>query len=163
MLEDLRITLGLGELFLVRYPECLGRSIALLPAYARDAQWFDSLNESIRSRFWLILGDYGRAVAAEYLRDNHRRLKPVIRDGGTVDGVIYARRIVFRFMDGDHAIHYKSSPANWQYVGYVDVNGGRVIRVSADRDRLISRLRSAASSGVVTVCRLRLTVAEILA
>jgi hypothetical protein len=102
-------------------------------------------------------------VAAEYLRDNHPRPCPDVRDGGWVEGVIYARRIVFRFIDGDRSIIYRPSPANWRYVGYVDVDGEMVIRVSADRDRLTRRLKQLAGGRVITVCSLRLSVAEMLA
>jgi hypothetical protein len=147
----------------MQYPECLGRSIALLPAYARDSRWLEFLDESTRSRFWLILGDYGPSVAAEYLRDNHPRPCPDVRDGGWVNGVIYSRRIVFRFADGDCPIIYRSSPANWQYVGYVDDAGVRHIRTSIDRDRLIRRLNRMADGAAITICRLRLSVAEMLA
>jgi hypothetical protein len=91
-------------------------------------------------------------------------------DGGLVYGVIYSRRICLFFPDGDRSIPYYSSPASWQYVGYVDIGGTRHIRTASDRNRLMVRLkrisdrprrRSVSISGI-HLFELRLSVAEML-
>lgn len=125
----------------MKYPECLGRWIDLLPQYARNESWFQTLPAHIQQRFWLIIGSFPKVVAAEYLRDNSRQsVFNAIFNDYSVRGVIYSDRITFHFPDGDHSARLRYSPAEYQFVGYVQGEELRYVRCSNDRRRLESKL-----------------------
>lgn len=125
----------------MKYPECLGRWINLMPQHARNESWFKALPAHVRQRFWLIIGSFPKVVAAEYLRDNSRQSMPTaISNDYSVRGVIYSDRITFYFPDGDHSARLRYSPAEYQFVGYVQGEKLRYVRCSNDRRRLESKL-----------------------
>lgn len=126
----------------MKYPECLGRWINLMPQHARNESWFKALPARIQQRFWLIIGSFPKVVAAEYLRDNTRQFasNSASKSDYCVRGVIYSDRITFHFPDGDHSARLRYSPAEYQFVGYVQGEELRYVRCSNDRRRLESKL-----------------------
>ena len=162
------------------YPEILGAWIELIPAKYRSAEWFKGLPLEIRSQFYRTNDRFDSQVAAEYLAENHgcddshllRPTKKQVSKFGDVGGVIYSNNMFrFFFPDGPKNHCVRGNPAQWAFVGYVDVGEDRIIKVSRDSSVVRSKLRRVANKSIASglsrlgisepvIFNLALTVAE---
>jgi len=134
----------------MKYPEVLGRWVAILPEKYQTAEWFDTLPEHIQNQFYRTTKRFPSEVAAEYLRDNHgcddnQELKPIkkqLSSFGYVKGIIYAKN-TFKFFwkDGPKYYHLKNNPARWAFVGYIDIGDDRIVRTARDSSCLRNKLK----------------------
>lgn len=164
----------------MKYPEILGHNIELLPAKYRSAEWFEALPVEIHRQFYWTVKRYKLEVAAEYLRDNHgcddsQCWKSTKKQGskfGDVRGEIFAGNTFrFHFEDGAQDFYIKQNPSEWRFVGYIDINGLRIVRTSSDscyiRAKLAASVKKAVDGGALSsaisepmIFNLTLTVAE---
>ena len=124
-----------------KYPEILGRMIKLLPAEYRSAEWFDSLPLDIQNQFYSTVKNFPLQIAVDYLRTNHGcdgkdELNPIKKRHskfGQVRGEMFSGNIFrFYFDDGAQNFRLDRDPRDWRFVGYVDIDGRRIVRTSRD-------------------------------
>lgn len=162
----------------MNYPVCLGRHIILMPAKCRNIEWFESLDSAVQNQFSKILAKFGKQVAAEYLTDNHGPsvdrwpFSPSIAasEYPRVEGTLHSDYLAVAFEDGVYHIRTNNSPANWQYVGYVETTDRRVVKPSRDTRILLAKLRKERGDLIAqgvevsepVIFKLRITLAEML-
>lgn len=160
----------------MNYPVCLGSRVTLMPAKCRNIEWFESLDSAVQNQFSKILAKFGKQVAAEYLRDNHGPsvdrwpFSPSIVPSKypRVEGTLYSDYLAVAFEYGVYRIRTNNSPANWQYVGYVETSDRRIVKPSRDTKILLTKLRKERdvliAQGIEVsepiIFKLRITLAE---